>query len=315
MGNQLINPVTEKVTSTFMANDLIAGISGMQGFRKDMEDTNIVTALDQDHSLFAVFDGHCGDAAAKFAEQHFVQTLMNSKEWLLYIATKSPVHLTEALTQCFLKVDADMKNDPSIEMSGCTAVVVLITPTLIVCANAGDSRAVMSKHGEAVALSHDHKPDNPDETARILANGGYVQHNRVNGVLAVSRAFGDFELKPYVSCLPDFQIQQRNPGVNDFIIIACDGMWDVFSNKDAINEVRAIIYEGETDIALIAEEMVDLALNKGSNDNISAIIIKLSGMPVFQGAEKKGVLQRREKRALEAAEAEAAEAAAEAEAS
>ena len=311
MGNQLINPVTEKVTSTFMANDLNAGISGMQGFRKDMEDTHIATAIDQDNSLFAVFDGHCGDAAAKFAEQHFVQTLTNSPQWLLYIATKSPVHLTEALTQCFLKVDDDMKNHPSIENSGCTAVVVVITPTLIVCANAGDSRAVMCKHGEIIELSHDHKPDNPDETARILANGGYVQQNRVNGVLAVSRAFGDFELKPYVSCLPDFQIQPRTPGVNDFIIIACDGLWDVFSTSDALNEVRAIIYEGETNIALIAEEMLDLALMKGSNDNISAIVIKLSGMPVFQGALTKGVLYRRNRRALEAAAAEAVEAEAE----
>jgi len=117
-------------------------------------------------------------------------------------------------------------------------------------------------------------------------------------VLAVSRALGDFELKPSVSCLPDFEIQPRNPGINDFIIIACDGLWDVFSNKDAVDEVRAIIYEGETNIALIAEEMLDLALHKGSNDNVSAIIIKLSGMPFFQGTEKNGVLQRREKRAL-----------------
>ncbi len=306
MGNQLMTPVTEKVTSTFMANDgIVAGISGMQGFRKDMEDTHIATAIDSDHTLFAVFDGHCGKAAANFAEQHFVQTLSTSQEWRHYLATQSPVHLTEALRQCFIRVDEDMKKDPSIEMSGCTAVVVLITPTLIVCANAGDSRAVLCHHGEPMALSHDHKPENPDETARIVNSGGYVQHNRVNGVLAVSRAFGDFELKPLVSCMPDIEIQQRNPGVNDFIIIACDGLWDVFTNKDAVDEVRAIIHEGETNIALIAEEMIDLALHKGSNDNISAIIIKLSGMPFFQGTEKKGVLQRREKRALALAEASA----------
>lgn len=303
-----MTPVTDKVTSTFMANDLNAGISGMQGFRKDMEDTHIAATIPSapDHTLFAVFDGHCGDAASKFAEQHFVQFLDKSPEWLHYLATKSPIHLNHALTHCFLQIDDAMRNDPSIERSGCTAVVVLVTPTLIVCANAGDSRAVLCRSGEAVALSHDHKPDNPDETARIVANGGYVRDNRVNGVLAVSRAFGDFELKPLVSCVPDFEIHQRNQDVNDFIIVACDGLWDAFSNQDAVDEVRAIIYEGETDIALVAEEMLDLALNKGSNDNVSAIIIKLSAMPFFQGIDARGgVHLRREKRRLADAKAEA----------
>lgn len=90
-----------------------------------------------------------------------------------------------------------MRNNPEILASGCTAVVVIVAPRMIVCANAGDSRAIMSQIGDrnAIALSEDHKPENPNETARIKQNGGYVENNRVNGMLAVSRGLGDFDLK------------------------------------------------------------------------------------------------------------------------
>jgi serine/threonine protein phosphatase PrpC len=98
MGNQLITPVTTKETSLFSGNGISAGISGMQGFRKDMEDTHIATTIDADHTIFAVFDGHCGDAAAKFAEKHFIDTLSQSREWLTYLATQS---LSRVKNRCF----------------------------------------------------------------------------------------------------------------------------------------------------------------------------------------------------------------------
>ena len=295
MGNHIF---TNKTTSLFSANGLEAGISEMRGLRNSMEDTHIATTIPSapDHSLFAVFDGHGGDASAKFAKEHFVDVLSQSAEWLTYLATQSPTHLTDALTNCFIRLDADMHNDPTILESGSTAVVVIVTPTLIVCANAGDSRAVMSQFAmrHPIALSHDHKPDNPDESARIVANGGYVNNGRVNGNLAVSRAFGDFDLKPMVSCLPDFEIHMRNLDQDEMLIVACDGLWDVFSNEEAINDVRDIFAEGESDLSLVAEEMLDMSLNKGSNDNISAIVVKLSSTPTGQGG---GVAARRHLRA------------------
>ena len=302
MGNQLIHPVIDKVTSTFRANDIIAGISEMQGFRNSMEDTHIATTIPSapDHTLFAVFDGHGGDASAKFAKEHFVETLSQSPEWLTYLATKSPVHLTDALANCFICIDTDMRNDPTILDTGCTAVVVIVTPTMIVCANAGDSRAVMSQFAmrHPIALSHDHKPDNPDETARIEANGGFVNNGRVNGNLAVSRAFGDFELKPMVSCSPDFEIHMRNLDQDEMLIVACDGLWDVFSNEEAINEVRDIFAEGESDLTLVAEEILDKSLMKGSRDNVTAIVVKLSSI-VSVGGGGGGVAARRQLREQE----------------
>lgn len=100
-----------------------------------------------------------------------------------------------------MKIDEMMQTDSAKkelgaqDESGCTASVVLITPTEIYCANAGDSRTVLSKGKQAVDLSIDHKPTLPDEQRRIYNANGYVEENRVNGMLALSRALGDFEYK------------------------------------------------------------------------------------------------------------------------
>jgi len=280
MGNYLESPRTEKNTESHGSN---VGISSMQGWRISMEDTHIATNMPNadDHTLFAVFDGHGGVGAANFVAAHFVKQLAESREWDEYLATRSEPLLRQAFTQCFVELDNQMRLDETIAESGCTATVVMITPTFIICANAGDSRAVMSQGRTVIELSRDHKPENPEEKQRIEQNGGHVQNNRVNGMLAVSRGFGDFELKlygqPLVSVLPEFVTHIRDYYQDEMIIIACDGLWDVFSNEEAIKEVRQIIWnEGETDITLVAEEMLDLSLEKGSKDNVSAIIIKLS---------------------------------------
>ena len=79
--------------------------------------------------------------------------------------------------------------------AGCTATTMLITQNEIICANAGDSRTVLSRGGKALPLSQDHKPDDMAERKRIYAAGGFVEASRVNGMLALSRALGDFEYK------------------------------------------------------------------------------------------------------------------------
>lgn len=85
---------------------------------------------------------------------------------------------------------------------GTTAIIVLVdlTNKLIICANVGDSRAVMcDAKGTAFPLSHDHKPNNPEEMTRIRENGGYISNKsgcwRVDGSLACSRSIGDYPLK------------------------------------------------------------------------------------------------------------------------
>lgn len=101
-----------------------------------------------------------------------------------------------------------MYNDEAIkeQMAGSTAITVLIKDNKLYCANAGDSRAIACRNGTLVTLSQDHKPNNPEEMDRIYNAGGWVEFNRVNGNLALSRALGDFLFKRNQTIGPEQQI-------------------------------------------------------------------------------------------------------------
>lgn len=110
----------------------------------------------------------------------------------------------------------------------------------------GDSRAIASVRGSVQQLSFDHKPNNEGETRRIVAAGGWVEFNRVNGNLALSRALGDFVFKKnekkraeeqIVTALPDVEVRELTDD-HEFIVIACDGIWDVLSNEEVLEFVR-----------------------------------------------------------------------------
>lgn len=129
-------------------------------------------------------------------------------------------------------------------MTGTTACVVLITTDTIYCANSGDSRAVLCSKKMAIPLSYDHKPQNPDEQARIEKVGHFVEDDRVDGNLALSRAIGDFQYKDKqdkppeeqaVTCMPDIKKQKRTPADDQFIIVACDGIWDCMNNQQCVD--------------------------------------------------------------------------------
>ncbi len=122
--------------------------------------------------------------------------------------------------------------------TGCTACVVLITASEIYCANAGDSRCVLSVNGKALEMSHDHKPNNPGEKARIEKAGGFVEDNRVKGALNLSRSLGDLEYKDnkslpvdyqMITCVPEIKVEKVSKN-HDFLVIACDGIWDCLTS-------------------------------------------------------------------------------------
>lgn len=133
---------------------------------------------------------------------------------------------------------------------GCTATVVLITSDKIYCANAGDSRTVMSIDGQAKPLSIDHKASDDTEKARIKEAGGLVTFGRVGGKLSVSRAIGDFRFKGRPDLPPEKQIVIAEPDVtisdrtsaDEFILLACDGLWEVKTSDETINWVHSNIY-------------------------------------------------------------------------
>jgi protein phosphatase 2C family protein 2/3 len=182
-------------------------------------------------------------------------------------------------------IDPELQDDPA----GCTAVVALVTSKQIIVANAGDSRCVMSRRGQAIALSKDHKPKNADEYKRILAAGGYVNFGRVNGNLALSRAIGDFEFKRNSELKPEKQIITAKPdivehwltGEDEFLIVACDGIWDCMPNQHVVNFIRERIVEGR-ELQIICEDLMDRCLASApwimegiGADNMTLIIVGL----------------------------------------
>jgi len=122
----------------------------------------------------------------------------------------------------------------------------LITPTKIICANAGDSRSVLAQKGKAVELSHDHKPDNPLEKDRIMKAGGEIIEGRINGNINLSRAIGDLDYKQNANLKPDLQLIISKPDIiemlysredKDFIVMGCDGIWEIKTNQEIVDFV------------------------------------------------------------------------------
>jgi serine/threonine protein phosphatase PrpC len=178
----------------------------------------------------------------------------------------------------------------NLERSGSTGVVVLLTPSHIICANVGDSRAILSKKNAVLPLSFDHKPHNDVEWTRVEKCGGFVLAGRVDGDLAVSRSFGDFGYKNCstkenedttnepkdhrVTAHPDILVYAREPMNDEFLVLACDGIWDRFTNKDCSSLICSLVNrEGETDVGLICEEVIDTALELDSRDNMTCCIV------------------------------------------
>lgn len=173
-------------------------------------------------------------------------------------------------------------------MAGTTAIVIILKNNKIYCGNVGDSRAIASKKGAVEQLSFDHKPSNDDETRRIIAAGGWVEFNRVNGNLALSRALGDFCFKrndkkspeeQIVTALPDV-IQKEITPDHEFIVLACDGIWDVLSNQEVIDFVRIRIAQ-KMEPEQICEELLtrclapDCQMGGLGCDNMTVIIVCL----------------------------------------
>lgn len=187
------------------------------------------------------------------------------------------------------------------ETVGTTAVVAVISSSHIIVANCGDSRAVLCRGKQAVPLSVDHKPNREDEYARIEAEGGRViQWNgyRVFGVLAMSRSIGDRYLKPWIIPVPEVKIVPRMKE-DECLILASDGLWDVMTNEEACDAARKRIllwhkkngstpvppHKGEqSDPAAqaAAEYLSKLALQKGSKDNITVVVVDLKAQRKFK---------------------------------
>nr|ACA58118.1 protein phosphatase 2c [Iris tectorum] len=257
--------------------------------------------------FFGVYDGHGGPQVADYCRGRIhsalVEELTTSRRGSEGAAVVGGGGLRKqwerAFADCFQRVDEEVggESDPvAPETVGSTAVVAVICSSHIVVANCGDSRAVLCRGKQPVALSVDHKPNREDEYARIEAAGGKViQWNgyRVFGVLAMSRSIGDRYLKPWVIPEPEVMIVPRTKE-DECLILASDGLWDVVSNEEACDAARRRILlwhkrngalstmtssssskgeEADPAAQAAADYLSKLAIQKGSKDNISVDVV------------------------------------------
>jgi len=172
--------------------------------------------------------------------------------------------------------------------AGCTSVVALVCGEYLFVANAGDSRGVLSRNGQAIPMSFDHKPTSKTEYTRIRQAGGFVNSvGRVNGNLNLSRAIGDLKYKQIQHVSAEQQIITAEPDIetfkiskeDEFFVLACDGIWDCMTNQEIVDFIRERI--GKKKLSEIVEDILDNCLaedvrktNGIGTDNMTCIIVQ-----------------------------------------
>ncbi|XP_061984951.1 probable protein phosphatase 2C 13 isoform X1 [Populus nigra] len=254
-------------------------------------------------SFYAVFDGHGGPDAAAYVKRNAVRLFFEDVH-LPQTSDVDDVFLRALLNshrEAFLQADSALA-DKSIVSSSCgtTALTALVLGRHLVVANAGDCRAVLCRKGVAVDVSQDHKPSylperrrveelggrvegeyliGPSylpECRRVEELGGRVEGEHLNG-LSVTRALGDWDFKlPVGSTSPltaEPEVQQfMLTEADEFLIIGCDGIWDVMSSQHAVSLVRRGLRRHD-DPELSARELVMEASRLHSADNLTAVVV------------------------------------------
>uniref|UniRef100_A0A804M8Y5 protein-serine/threonine phosphatase n=1 Tax=Zea mays TaxID=4577 RepID=A0A804M8Y5_MAIZE len=241
------------------------GYASSPGKRASMEDfyeTKIDCVDGQIVGLFGVFDGHGGAKVAEYVKENLFNNLVSHPKFI----SDTKVAIDDA----YKSTDSEfLESDSSQNQCGSTASTAVLVGDRLFVANVGDSRAIICREGNAIAVSKDHKPDQTDERQRIEDAGGFVMWAgtwRVGGVLAVSRAFGDKLLKQYV--VVDPEIREVVDDTLEFLILASDGLWDVVSNEEAVAMTRSIKDPEEAAKMLLQE-----AYKRESSDNITCVVV------------------------------------------
>lgn len=263
------------------------------GRREEMEDGFVFVDCfgnKEKSSFFSIYDGHGGRQCVDFVTQHLHDVVLREM-------SRPQCTVPDALMRAFAKTDSDMRNQ-GIVNSGCTACVCVLHEEqgrrLIYTAHLGDARAVLCRqggHAARLTSPSDHKATDPHEMRRVIEAGGAIVNERVNGMLAISRAFGDFQLKmprlqqDVVSYIPDITSTELTDQ-DAFVIVACDGLWDVIDDQEAVEIVceaqrilSTMLPSGPNtyhySAKILARTLVEEALARGSSDNISALLVSL----------------------------------------
>mmetsp|Transcript_5749 Transcript_5749/g.14571 ORF Transcript_5749/g.14571 Transcript_5749/m.14571 type:complete len:573 (+) Transcript_5749:195-1913(+) len=222
-------------------------------------------------AFFGIYDGHLGDRCSEMVRT----TLPEKVSGMIGKGKMEPQQLETVLTDAFKKTDSEFCKQANANgwEDGSTACTVLISGTDLICANAGDSKAILCRLGKPLPLSKEHKPHVPAESARVKAAGGTVAIiegvSRINGNLSTSRSFGDAAMKQFIIPDPAFVTRKLSRG-DEFIIVATDGLWDYVDPAKALS-----VCQSSGNAKKAASQLVDAALANGSFDNIGVLVIDL----------------------------------------
>jgi len=259
------------------------GHCSKQGIRKTMEDTVVIESTlnvlgskctSGFLSLYAVFDGHGGSECAEYCASNLVPILCK------YLLSENAV--TAAFTLCISEMD-NAVIECAKDASGSTGCIILIDLKNydLWCCNVGDSRCILinSLCNKNKQISIEHKPDYPKERKRIESANGWVTFGRVCGILAVSRSLGDkdfkFEIENLIISTPDITHQKLRMAEDKFIVLACDGLFDVFSNEQCTKWIKENAQNKDTNsLQKITEKLCNDAIYvRKSKDNVSVMIL------------------------------------------
>lgn len=255
-------------------------------FRRTMEDVHTYVenfASRLNWGYFAIFDGHAGNQASKWCGANLHRHL---EERLLEDETQD---VRDMLNESFVYADNEI-NSALQGNSGCTAAVCVLRweipesdlPTegedigfeghkrMLYTANVGDTRIVLFRNGRSVRLTYDHKASDVLELQRVERAGGLIMKSRVNGMLAVTRSLGDKFFDSLVVASPFTTSVEILEG-DQFLIIACDGLWDVVEDHDACEMIKDIKDPHEA-----AKFLVRYALENGTTDNVTVMVVFLN---------------------------------------
>ncbi|URE11578.1 phosphatase 2C [Musa troglodytarum] len=319
MGIYLSSPKTEKFSEDGANARLRFGLSSMQGWRADMEDAymSLVSKPDSGkvvakfcakylHAQILKYEPQLGGDLAASVKKAFLrmdEMMKGQRGWreLAVLGDKmdkftgliegliwsprggySSEHLDE------WAYEEGPHSDFSGPTSGSTACVAVIRNNQLIVSNAGDSRCVLSRKGQAISLSTDHKPYLVEEKERILKAGGFIQAGRINGRLNLTRAIGDMEFKKNKFLPAEKQVVTCNPDINivelceddEFLILACDGVWDCISNQQLVDFINEHI-KTESRLSAVCERVLDRCLapstiSEDGLDNMTMILVQFN---------------------------------------
>ncbi|PSS21420.1 Protein like [Actinidia chinensis var. chinensis] len=227
-------------------------------------------------AFYGVFDGHGGVDAASFTRKNILKFIVDDSHF--------PTAVKKAIRNAFVKADHALADANSLDSSsGTTALTALILGRTLLIANAGDSRAVLGKRGRAIELSKDHKPNCTSERQRIEKLGGVIYDGYLNGQLLVARALGDWHLKgPKGSLYPLSSEPELKETLlteeDEFLIMGCDGLWDVMSSQYAVTIVRRELML-HNDPEKCSRVLVREALKRNTCDNLTVLVVCFSPDP------------------------------------